>query len=129
MTFLDLGMVVVFGGYGLLGWAMVPGTWRGEVPDAGQVRAATGVRRVWLHYRHEFGRRRTGVAHLFVVTGLLLTYLGVRLHDVTGTQAVYVGAGLIGLVTAAFAVLWAVVAAFHRPRFVVPPHLRDYEED
>ena len=129
MTFLDLAVVVVFGGYSLLGWAMVPSTWRGEVPEAEQVRAATGVRRMWLHYRYLFGWYRTGVVHLFVVTGFLLTYLGIRLHDVVGTQAVYVIAGVIGLMTAVFVVLWAVVAAFRRPRFVVPPHLRDYEEE
>lgn len=129
MTFLDLAVIVVFGGYSLLGWAMVPGTWRGEVPEAEQVREATGLRRVWLRYRYLFGRNRTGVVHLFVVTGLLLTYLAIRLHDVVGTQAVYLGAGVIGLVTAAFAVLWGVVAAFRGPRFVVPPHLRDYEEE
>lgn len=129
VTVLDLALIVVFGGYSLLGWAMVPGTWRGEVPEAEQVRAATGVRRVWLHYRYRFGWYRTGVVHLLVVNGFLLTYLAVRLHDLVGTRAVYVAAGVIGLVSVVFLVLWASVGVFGRPKFVVPPHLRDYEEE
>jgi hypothetical protein len=129
VTWVDLGIIVLFGGYAVLCWPMVPGTWRGEVPQAEQVRAASGLRRAWLHYRYMFGWQRTCLVHLLALTGGLLTYLVVRLHDVVGSQAVYVLAGGIGLVTAALFVLWGVVATFRRPRFVVPPHLRDYEEE
>lgn len=129
MTFLDIGVLVVLGGYCVLGWSMVPGTWRGEVPEAEQVRAATGARRAWLHYRYMFGWQRTCLVHLLALTGFLLTYLAVRLHDLVPTPAIYLVAGVIGLVAVVFGVLWGVVAAFRRPRFVVPPHLRDHEED
>lgn len=128
MTYLDIGVLVLFGGYCVLGWSMVPGTWRGDVPEPEQVRAATGARRAWLHYRHLFGGQRTCLVHLLVLTGFLLTYLAIRLHDLVPTPAIHLAGGVIGLVTAVFIVLWGVVAAVRRPRFVVPPHLRDHEE-
>ncbi|MGW0523214.1 hypothetical protein [Crossiella sp. NPDC003009] len=128
MTFLDFAIIVVFGGYGVLCWSLVPRTWRGEIPAAEQVRAASGLRGAWLRYRYLFGWSRTGVVHLLVVTGMLLTYLAVRLHDVVPTPAVYRVAGVIGLVTVGLLVLWGMVAAFHRPKFLVPPHLRAHEE-
>jgi hypothetical protein len=87
------------------------------------------MRGLWLRYRYLFGWRRTGLVQVLAVTAMLLTYLTVRLHDAVATSAVYLIAGVLGLVAVACTVLWGVVAAFRRPRFVVPPHLRDYEEE
>lgn len=119
---LDVGVVVLFGGYSVIGWAMVPGTWRGEVPDVERVVGQ------WSRLRFQFARSRTCLVRLLAVNALLLTYLGVRLHDRVGGTAAYLAGGVGLVLFTALLLLWVAVAASGRPRSLVPPHLRDGRE-
>lgn len=124
LTWLDVGVVGLFGGYSLIGWSLLPRTWRGEVPAVARVRETGGARGAWLRLWYRFATGRTSVVSLLTATDLLLTHLAIRVDDRdSGPAYVASGAGLV--LFGVLALLWMSVAGFGRPRSLIPPHLRD----
>lgn len=110
------------------------GQWLAIAIFAGLALLATrGLPALWRHQNDRWDRMpewwvrglpTVVVAGWAMLLGALLTVTAVGRTDTVGD----VLTGALGLVLAfvvASAIVWVTVVLFNRPRFVVPPHLRD----